>query len=138
MSENYIFRRGLVFQCYILYLKLLPSTCTLAPPPPPPLGPLQGTCSFAASRLLVAMAGISSFGAGAAPLSQPMGCRGDRTDNTFSPLRDLLERFPDLFAQKVLLLLDPINRTSLAQAGGPCRAAVAASDLPRAGMRRGS
>jgi len=68
-------------------------------------------------------------------LSQPMGRRGDRTDNTFSPLHDLLERFPDLFAQKVLQHLDPIDRTFLAQAGWACRVAVAASDLPRAGTR---
>jgi len=48
----------------------------------------------------------------------------------------LLERFPDLFAQKVLQHLDPIDRTFLAQAGGTCRAAVAASDMPRAGTRQ--
>ena len=32
--------------------------------------------------------------------------------------------------------MDPIDRTFLAQAGGACRAAVAASDLPRAGTRQ--
>jgi len=57
-------------------------------------------------------------------------------DATFSPLLDLLERFPDLFAQRVLQHLDPIDRTFLAQAGGACRAAVVASDLPRAGGPR--
>ena len=57
-------------------------------------------------------------------------------DATFSPLLDLLERFPDLFAQRVLQHLDPIDRTFLAQTGGACRAAVAASDLPRAGTSR--
>jgi hypothetical protein len=83
---------------------------------------------------------------GAAPLSLPPeppaaeghggGAADDGDDNnTFSQLLDLLERFPDLFAQKVLQHLDPIDRTFLAQAGGACRAAVAASDLPRAGTR---
>jgi len=48
----------------------------------------------------------------------------------------VLERFPELFAQKLLRHLDPIDRTFLAQAGGGCRAAVEASDLPRAGTRR--
>ena len=32
--------------------------------------------------------------------------------------------------------MDPIDRTFLAQAGSACRAAVAASDLPRAGTWR--
>ena len=45
-------------------------------------------------------------------------------------------KVPDLFAQKVLQHLDPIDRTFLAQAGSACRAAVAASDLPRAGTSR--
>jgi hypothetical protein len=52
-----------------------------------------------------------------------------------SPLLDLLERFPNLFAQKVLRHLDPIARTFFAQAASACRAAVAAFDLPRAGTR---
>ena len=52
------------------------------------------------------------------------------------PLLDLLERFPDLFAQEVLQHLDRIDRTFLAQAWRACRASVAASDLPRAGTRR--
>jgi len=94
------------------------------------------------------MAEISSFAADAAPLSpQPeppaaeghgggAAAAGDDNNNTFSPLVDLLERFPDLLAQKVLAHLDPIDRTFLAQAGSACRAAVAASDLPRAGTRR--
>jgi len=65
------------------------------------------------------------------------GANNDDTDdnNTYPPLLDLLERFPDLFAQKLLVHLDPIDRTFLAQAGSACRAAVAASDLPRAGTR---
>jgi hypothetical protein len=80
-----------------------------------------------------------------APLPEPPAAEGhgggaaddDTNDNdTFSPLLDLVERFPDLFAQKVLQHLDPIDRTFFAQAGGACRAAVAASDLPRAGTRR--
>ena len=97
------------------------------------------------------MAGISSYAAHVAPLSpppDPFGAEGHGgaaaaadaadaadDDNTFSPLLDLLERFPDLFAQKVLQHLDPIDRTFLAQAGSACRAAVASSDLPRAGTR---
>ena len=95
------------------------------------------------------MAGIFSSAAHAAPLSpppEPPAAEGhgggggaadadDDNDNTLSPLLDLLERFPDLFAQKVLRHLDPIDRTFLAQAGSACRAAVAASDLPRAGTR---
>ena len=96
------------------------------------------------------MAGISSSAALAAPPS-PMpgppvavGYGGesaaadddnDNDNNNFSPLLDLLERCPDLFAQKVLVHLDPIDHTFLAQAGSACRAAVAASDLPRAGSR---
>ena len=92
----------------------------------------------------------SSAGASAAPLSPPpeppaadVHLAGgadhdhDNDDNViFSSLVDLLERFPDLFAQKVLQHLDPIDRTFLAQAGSTCRAVVAASDLPSAGMRR--
>jgi len=91
------------------------------------------------------MAGISSSGAGAVPLlmlaapPEYWGVPGhgsyNHSNNTLSPLLDLLERFPDLFALKVLGHLDPIDRTFLAQAGGACRAAVAASDLPRAGTR---
>jgi hypothetical protein len=91
------------------------------------------------------MAGISSFSTGAVPLlmlaapPEYWGVPGrgsyNHSNNTFSPLIDLLERFPDLFALKVLRHLDPIDRTFLAQAGGACRAAVAASDLPRAGTR---
>jgi len=102
------------------------------------------------------MAGISSSAsaAAAAPLSPPNelpaaeghggggGVAADDADNdhddsnTFSPLLDLLERFPDLFAQKVLQHLNPIDITFLAQAAGAFRAAVAASGLPRAGTRR--
>jgi len=98
------------------------------------------------ARAVSAMAGISSSSAAAAPLSQPpeppaAEARGGDAaaaadDDTFSPILDLLQRFPDLFAQKVLAHLDPIDRTFLAQTGGACRAAVAASDLPRAGTRR--
>jgi hypothetical protein len=91
------------------------------------------------------MAGTSSSGADAAPFAPPAGPSAvegpgggaddddDENNNTFSPLLDLLERFPDLFAQKVLRHLDPIDCTFLAQTGGACRAAVAASGLPRAG-----
>jgi hypothetical protein len=95
------------------------------------------------------MAGISSSAAGAAPPSPPPepptaeghggaadAVAADDNNNTVFPLLDLLERFPDLFALKVLAHLDPIDRTFLGQAGGACRAAVAASDLPRAGTRR--
>ena len=92
------------------------------------------------------MAGISSSAADAAPLAplpEPPAAKGhgggaaedvSENNNTFLPLLDLLERFPDLFAQKVLRHLDPIDRTFLAQAGGACRAAVAASDMPREGI----
>jgi len=100
------------------------------------------------ARAVSAMAGISSSAAGAAPLSPPpepaaadshgggAAKHNNNDNNTFSPLVDLLQRFPDLFEQKVLRHLDPIDRTFLAQAGSACRAAVAASDLPRAGTRR--
>jgi hypothetical protein len=94
------------------------------------------------------MAGIHSSSPGAAPLSpspEPPAAEGhgggaaddddDNNDNTFFPLLDLLQRFPDLFAQKVLAHLAPIDRTFLAQTEGACRAAVAVSDLPRAGTR---
>jgi len=101
------------------------------------------------------MAGISYTSAVAAPLPQPPepsaaegqggSAAHDNDDNddndnddvndTFSPLIDLVERFPDLFALKVLAHLDPIDLTFLAQTGGACRAVVAASDLPRAGTR---
>ena len=88
------------------------------------------------------MAGISSSGADAAPLSPPPeppaaeGHGGGAAKvTTFSPLVDLLQRFPDLFEQKVLRHLDPIDRTFLAQAGSAYRAAVVASDQPRAGTR---
>ena len=86
------------------------------------------------------MVGICPSAADAAPLSPPPGAPaaeghggGALDDDTFLPLLDLLERFPDLFAQKVLQRLDPIDRTFFAQAGGAYRAAVVASDLPRAG-----
>jgi hypothetical protein len=90
------------------------------------------------------MAGISISTSDAAPLSPPPeppaaeghGGGADHDNDTFVPLLDLLERFPDLFAQKVLAHLDTIDRTFLAQTGGACRAAVAASGLPRAGTRR--
>jgi hypothetical protein len=91
------------------------------------------------------MAGISPSAATAAPRSPlpelPVadgqgGCADNNDDDddndNFSPL---LERFPHLFAQKVLQHLEPIDRTFLAQAGRACRAAVAAADLPRAGSR---
>jgi hypothetical protein len=97
------------------------------------------------------MSGVYSSGADAAPLAlppEPPAAEGlgggaaeddgdhDCEDNdVFSPLLDLLERFPDLFAQQVLQHLAPIDRTFLAQTGGVCRAAVVASDLPRAGTR---
>jgi len=92
------------------------------------------------------MAQVSSSTADAAPLAplpEPpaaerqgggaVATAADDDDNTFFPLLDLLERFPDLFAQKVLQHLDPIDRTFLAQTGGACRVVVVASDLPRAG-----
>ena len=98
------------------------------------------------------MAGMfSSAAAHAAPLSLPPeppaaeghggggGAENDDEDDddvTFFPLLDLLERFPDIFAQKVLAHLDPIDRTFLAQGGGAWRATVAASGLPRAGTQR--
>jgi len=63
---------------------------------------------------------------------------GDDDDHT-SPLMSLLlllvSELPEVFAAEVLTRLDPIDRTFLAQVGGACRAAVAASDLPRAGTR---
>jgi hypothetical protein len=100
---------------------------------------------------MAGISGISSAAAAAAPLAPPPeqpaaeggrhGGGADHDDNnddnnTFSALLDLLERFPDLFALKVLAHLDPIDRTFLGQAGRACRAAVAASKLPCAGTRR--
>jgi hypothetical protein len=96
------------------------------------------------------MAGFSPYTADAAPLSRspglpvaagqgegaaPAAAAADDDNNAVFPLLDLLERFPDLFAQKVLPHVDPIDRTFLAQTGGAARAAVAASYLPRAGTR---
>ena len=91
------------------------------------------------------MAGIISS-LDAAPLLPPPephaaeghggGADYDDDNTSFFPLLDLLERFPDLFAQKVLRHLDPIDRTFLAQAGSACRAVVVASHQPRAGTRR--
>jgi hypothetical protein len=91
------------------------------------------------------MAGISFSAADVAPLSpppEPAGHHGggddgnDGDDDTFAPLLDLVVRFPDLFALKVLAHLDPIDRTFLAQTRGACLTAVANADLPRAEMRR--
>jgi hypothetical protein len=94
------------------------------------------------------MAGISSAGAAAAthtPPPDPPAAEGhgggaatydDNDDNDNDYLSMLLERFPDLFALKVLVHLDPIDRSFLAQAGSTCRTAVANSDLPREGTRR--
>ena len=86
------------------------------------------------------MTGMSSSATDAAPLSSPPELPAakshggyDSDKNTFFPLLDLVERFPDLFEQRVLAHLDPIDPSFLAQTGGACRAAVAASDLPRAG-----
>jgi hypothetical protein len=105
------------------------------------------------ARAVSAMEGISSSAAEAALLAPPpeppaTGDHGGAADHddddddhhendnhTFSPLVDLLDRFRDLFALKVLVHLDPIDRTFLVQTGGACRAAVAASNLPRAGGR---
>jgi hypothetical protein len=82
----------------------------------------------------------AALAAAAAPLPPspaPSAAEGhdenDNDNNNLSPLLDLVERFPDLSAQKVLAHLDPIDRTFLAQTGSACRAAVAASDLPRSG-----
>ena len=50
-----------------------------------------------------------------------------------SPLGRLLERPPEVFAAEVLPRLDPTELTLLARVGHACRAAVAASGLPRAG-----
>jgi len=70
------------------------------------------------------MAVISSFGAHAAPLSSPPeppaaeghggGADEDDKNSRIFPLLDLLERFPDVSVQKVLVHLDPIDRTFLA------------------------
>jgi len=95
------------------------------------------------ARAVSAMAGILFAGADAAPLSPPPtppaadghGGGGADDNNTSSPLLDLVERCPDLFKKEVLERLDPIDRTFLAQTGSAYRAAVAASDLPRAGTR---
>ena len=103
------------------------------------------------ARYWNAMGGICPSAAAAAPLSPPpelpaaegqgggaaaAAAAADDNNNNFSPLLDLLERFPDLFALKVLVHLDPIDRTFLAQAGVAFRAAVEASGLPLAGTRR--
>jgi hypothetical protein len=48
-----------------------------------------------------------------------------------SPLLDLHQRHPDLFAEEVLQRLDPTALTMLAQVGRPWLAAVLASGLPR-------
>jgi len=98
------------------------------------------------AQAVSSMAGIYWSAVDAAviePPPQPPAAEGhggavDHADGNvyFSPLLDLVERFPELFVQKVLQHLDPIDRTFLAQAGVACRAAVAASHLPRAGTRR--
>jgi len=95
-------------------------------------------------RAVSAMAGISSSAADAVSIAPPPKRRSgadddddnDNDNDEIFPLLDLLQRFPDLFVLKVLAHLDPIDRTFLAQAGSACRAAVAASDLPRAGTRQ--
>jgi hypothetical protein len=94
------------------------------------------------------MGGVCSSAVDASPpLSPPHiyppsaeGHRGavaanDDDNDNFPSLLDLVERFPDLFEQRVLAHLDPIDRTFLAQTGGAFRAAAAASDMPRAGTR---
>ena len=53
-------------------------------------------------------------------------------------LVDLLERFPDLFAQQVLSHLDPIDRTFLAQTGGVCRAALGIRGRAQPQLRTGT
>ena len=71
----------------------------------------------------------------AAATVPPRGGYDDDASPLVSLLLLLLSELPDVFAAEVLTRLDPIDRTFLAQVGGACRAAVAASDLPCAGTR---
>jgi len=123
-------------EIFILDIKLLEGTT-------PPHSPDQS----AARSCVSAMGGVCSSDADAVPLTPPHeppaaagqaggAAANDDDNNNFSPLLDLVERFPGLFAQAVLAHLDPIDLTFLAQTGGACREAVAGSDLPRAGTRR--
>jgi len=64
---------------------------------------------------------IPPFGGGPepAPPAPPLSAGDDDHDHDdFSPLLDLLERFPDLFLKEVLEQLDPNARVSLARTGG--------------------
>ena len=108
-------------------------------PPTPMRGLARTSCERHGGDLLLLRR--RRAGAPAACASRGWGPRvrprdSDNDSNTVSPLLDLVERFPVLFAQKVPQHLDPIDRTYIAQAGSACRVAVVASDLPRAGWSR--
>jgi hypothetical protein len=92
------------------------------------------------------MAGMSSpFAADAAPLLPPpeptavdghggggAAAAADNDNNTWT-----IERFPDLFKQKVLVHLKPIDRTFVEQVGSACRAAVGGLRLDARGDEKG-
>ena len=52
-----------------------------------------------------------------APPAPPLSADDHHDHDDFSPLLDLLQRFPDLFHKEVLERLDPTARASLAGAG---------------------
>ena len=96
------------------------------------------------AQAVSAMAGISSSAAGAAPLSPPPepsaeaghGGGGPADDKRFLHWSTCSRGFPSSLSRCYgTWKLEPIDRNFLAQAGGACRAAVAASGLPRAGTR---
>jgi len=69
-------------------------------------------------------ASTPAHGGGPEP-APPVPDEGDNNDNNdFSPLLDLLRRFPDLIEQYVLKRLDPIARAWLARTGGAFHAVV--------------
>jgi hypothetical protein len=63
-------------------------------------------------------------GSGPEPAPHTPTLSGGGGDDDYSPLLDLLEKFPDLFHKEVLERLDPTARISLAGAGSVFRDVV--------------
>ena len=99
----------------------------------PSCGIACGVCRLPTVKYLMTASAFAALSLGVEPTS-PMATTGE---DQASPLLDLVERFPDLFAKEVLRRVDPADRAFIGQVNSGCRAAVVASDLPCAGTRVG-
>ena len=91
--------------------------------PPPILPPVTGRPTFARRPHVFVDARARGRPRSSTSHALPFS-GGDDGDNDFSPLLDLLQRFPDLFEKCVLERLDPFDRASLAQTGSAFQDAV--------------